>query len=152
MSMDDDKTEPVTVDVVAVTATIVAAFVRSNAIPAAAVPDLIASVSSALRSILQPPALREPEPVPAVNRKRSVFPDYIVCLEDGKKLKSLKRHLRARFSMTPEEYRAKWGLDPDYPMVAPNYAAQRSLVAKSAGFGRKPTARPQGESPPSLES
>ncbi|MGX5844165.1 MucR family transcriptional regulator [Mesorhizobium sp. ArgA1] len=141
MSMDDDKTEQATVDVVALTSAIVAAFVRGNATPAASLPDLIASVSSALTGILQPPAFREPELVPAVDRKRSVFPDYIICLEDGEKLKSLKRHLRAHFGMTPEEYRAKWGLDPDYPMVAPNYAAQRSLLAKSTGFGRNPPAQ-----------
>ncbi|TGS19042.1 transcriptional regulator [Mesorhizobium sp. M2E.F.Ca.ET.209.01.1.1] len=119
------------------TADIVAAYVQMNAVPATGLPDLIASVNSALRGIGRPSKATEPELIPAVNPKRSVFPDYIVCLEDGKKFKSLKRHLSVHYGLTPEEYRSKWTLARDYPMVAPNYAAQRSALAKSSGLGRK---------------
>ena len=118
------------------TADIVSAYVGNNPVPAAQLPELIASVSGAVLklggSIAQPAA----EPlVPAVNPKRSIFPDHIICLEDGKKFKSLKRHLRTDFGLSPDEYRAKWGLPADYPMVAPNYSATRSALAKSSGLG-----------------
>ncbi|RUV39564.1 MULTISPECIES: MucR family transcriptional regulator, partial [unclassified Mesorhizobium] len=105
-------------------------------------PDLIASVNL---SLLKIGGSAEPETsaqAPAVNPKRSVFPDYIICLEDGKRFKSLKRHLHVHYGLTPDQYRAKWGLKPEYPMVAPNYAAQRSTLAKASGLGRKPTAKP----------
>ncbi|MGX7876991.1 MucR family transcriptional regulator [Mesorhizobium sp. ORM6] len=119
------------------TADIVAAYVQKNAIPAARLPELIASVNSAFSGLIQPVEVPPPALVPAVNPKRSVFPDYIVCLEDGKKFKSLKRHLNVHFGLSPDEYRSKWGLSRDYPMVAPNYAAQRSVLARSLGLGRK---------------
>ncbi|TGQ22541.1 MucR family transcriptional regulator, partial [Mesorhizobium sp. M00.F.Ca.ET.216.01.1.1] len=99
---------------------------------------IIESVNSSLSKIGGPAEPETPAQAPAVNPKRSVFPDYIICLEDGKKFKSLKRHLSVDFGLTPEEYREKWGLKPDYPMVAPNYAAQRSTLAKAAGLGRNP--------------
>ncbi|TGP50877.1 transcriptional regulator [bacterium M00.F.Ca.ET.230.01.1.1] len=124
------------------TADIVSAYVSKNPVPVASLPELIESVNSSLSKIGQP---AEPEKLaqpPAVNPKRSVFPDYIICLEDGKKFKSLKRHLGVHYGLTPNEYREKWGLKPEYPMVAPNYAAQRSALAKSSGLGRKPAAKP----------
>lgn len=124
------------------TAEIVAAYVSNNSIAAADLPALITSVFSALTSTTSA-AQAEPEPeplVPAVPVKKSVSDDYITCLEDGKKFKSLKRHLRTHYDLTPEEYRAKWKLPADYPMVAPNYAAARSALAKTMGLGRKPGA------------
>jgi predicted transcriptional regulator len=124
------------------TADIVSAYVSKNAVPVASLPDLIESVNSSLSKIRQPTEPEKPAQEPAVNPKRSVFPDYIICLEDGKKFKSLKRHLSTHYGLTPDEYRQKWGLKQDYPMVAPNYAAQRSALAKSAGLGRKPAAKP----------
>ncbi|WP_366510964.1 MucR family transcriptional regulator [Mesorhizobium sp.] len=140
-TIEDEKTELSAADLSSLTADIVSAYVRANAMPVDALPDLIASVNSALRGIVQPFSTEEPDLVPAVSRKRSVFPDYIVCLEDGRKLKSLKRHLRTHFNLTPDEYRAKWGLSADYPMVAANYAAHRSVIAKSVGLGRKTAGR-----------
>ncbi|TIO83335.1 MAG: transcriptional regulator [Mesorhizobium sp.] len=122
------------------TADIVAAFVKNNAVPVADLPDLISSVNSALVSLVQPAVVEQPTPIPAVNPKKSVFPDYIISLEDGRKFKSMKRHL-GLLGMTPDEYRAKWGLARDYPMVAPSYAAQRSELAKSIGLGRKAGAK-----------
>ncbi|RWA73996.1 MucR family transcriptional regulator [Mesorhizobium sp.] len=124
------------------TADIVSAYVSNNSVPVASLPDLIESVNSSLSKIGGPIAPETPAQAPAVNPKRSVFPDYIICLEDGKKFKSLKRHLGVHYGLTPDEYREKWGLKPDYPMVAPNYAAQRSTLAKAAGLGRKPAAKP----------
>ena len=101
-------------------------------------PTLIAEVHRALSSTHSGTSEPEPEPLkPAVNPKRSVFPDYIVCLEDGKKFKSLKRHLRTHYDLSPEEYRDKWSLPADYPMVAPNYAAARSALAKKMGLGQQ---------------
>ncbi|MCH4560975.1 MucR family transcriptional regulator [Mesorhizobium jarvisii] len=135
--MSDAETETRNADVLGLTADIVAAYVQNNPVPAIGLPDLIASVNSALLGIGQPSKPAELELIPAVNPKRSVFPDYIVCLEDGKRFKSLKRHLNVHYGLTPEEYRSKWGLTRDYPMVAPNYAAQRSALAKSSGLGRK---------------
>ena len=123
------------------TAQIVAAHVAHNAVPAETLPDLIRSVYATLAQIDTPTA--EPERAqPAVPIKRSVFPDYIVCLNDGKKLKMLKRHLMNAYGMTPDQYREHWGLPRDYPMVAPNYAAQRSTLAKGIGLGRKRPAAP----------
>jgi len=118
------------------TADVVSAYVSNNQLPAASLPDLIASVHLSLSGLNQPvAALAEPQ-TPAVNPKRSVFPDYIVSLEDGRKFKSMKRHL-GLLGMTPDQYRAKWGLPHDYPMTAPSYAAQRSQLAKASGLGRK---------------
>ena len=121
------------------TVEIVAAFVRGNVMPAGDVPGLIASVYDSLKNLQSgavPAAPVVKELVPAVPAKKSVFADYIVCLEDGKRFKSLKRHLRSSYNMTPDDYRAKWGLPSDYPMVAPNYAAARSELAKKIGLGR----------------
>ncbi len=124
-------------DVLRMAVDIVAAYVSNNTVPASQVPEVITTIYGSLNS-LGSGAEATPEPAkPAVSVRRSVTPDYIVCLEDGKKLKMLKRHLRAAYDMSPEEYRAKWGLAADYPMVAPNYAAQRSAFAKKIGLGRK---------------
>ena len=123
------------------TASIVSAYVANNPVPAANLAELIATVHSA---VVRLPREQEPvvEPlVPAVNPKRSVHGDYIICLEDGKKFKSLKRHLMSSYGLTPDEYRTKWGLPHDYPMVAPNYSAARSQLAKALGLGRKPAAK-----------
>lgn len=119
------------------TADIVSAYVSKNVLPAQQIPEVINTVFSSLTGLNGTPreAPAEP-PKPAVPIRKSVTPEYIVCLEDGKKLKMLKRHLRSTYGMTPDEYRAKWSLPPDYPMVAPNYAAQRSDFAKKIGLGR----------------
>ena len=124
-------------------ADIVAAYLANNSIRAGEIPSLIASVHGALISALTD-KVEEPqvELKPAVSIKKSVTPDAIICLEDGKSFKSLKRHLATKYGMTPAEYRAKWGLPRDYPMVAPNYAAARSALARGMGLGRKPTAAP----------
>ncbi len=125
-------------EILRMTAQIVAAYVGHNEISGAKIPDVIRSVYSALKALASGEGAGQQEPPkPAVPIRRSVTPDYIICLEDGKKLKMLKRHLRTTYGMTPEEYRAKWGLPADYPMVAPNYAAQRSQFAKKIGLGRK---------------
>lgn len=136
LSNIDDKT------VIELTADIVSAYVGNNPLPASGLPELIASVSASVRKLAGAAVTESPSLVPAVNPKKSVFPDYIVCLEDGKKFKSLKRHLRTDYGLSPDDYRAKWGLPPDYPMVAPSYSATRSALAKSTGLGRKPAAPP----------
>ena len=121
------------------TADIVSAYVSNNSVSAGEIPGLINQVHSALMRVSVGQSEAQPEPLkPAVSVKKSITPDYLVCLEDGKKFKSLKRHLRTQYNMTPETYREKWGLPPDYPMVAPNYSATRSALAKSSGLGRKP--------------
>ena len=121
------------------TVKIVAAQVQNTTIPAAELPNLIRTVHSALAGLADgAPLPAEPEELkPAVPVKRSVTPDYIVCLEDGRKLKMLKRHLKTAYNMSPDQYRARWGLPPDYPMVAPNYANQRSSLAKRIGLGKR---------------
>ena len=120
------------------TANIVSAYVSNNTVASAEIPNLIAQVFSALMRISSGQTAPPAEPLkPAVAVKRSVTPEYIVCLEDGKKFKSLKRHLRTQYGITPEQYREKWGLPPDYPMVAPNYAAARSQLAKQMGLGQQ---------------
>jgi predicted transcriptional regulator len=118
------------------TADVVAAYVSNNPVQVGDLPNLIADVHSALSRVGGSEPAPVEKPKPAVNPKKSVFDDYIICLEDGKKFKSLKRHLSV-LGMTPDEYRAKWGLPRDYPMVAPNYAATRSALAKTNGLGRK---------------
>ncbi len=121
---------------VAVAADIVAAYVSHNAVPLPMLTSLIAEVHQALlglRGTQEPVAIPL---VPAVPVKRSIYPDYVICLEDGKKFKSLKRHLRSRYDMTPDEYRRKWNLPADYPMVSPNYAARRSELARGMGLGQ----------------
>ena len=120
-------------------ADIVSAFVSNNSVPTAELPALIGSVHQALNTLANgsaQQAVEEPK-APAVSIKKSVQPDYIVCLEDGKRFKSLKRHLRTTYNMTPDQYRAKWRLPHDYPMVAPNYAAARSNLAKQIGLGAR---------------
>jgi predicted transcriptional regulator len=119
-------------------AEIVAAYVSNNSVRISELPGLIVEVHRALNGTHAVANEPEPEPLnPAVNPKRSVFPDYIVCLEDGKRFKSLKRHLRTHHDLAPEEYREKWGLAHDYPIVAPNYASARSALAKKIGLGQK---------------
>ncbi|WP_019998233.1 Ros/MucR family transcriptional regulator [Aureimonas ureilytica] len=118
------------------TAEVVAAYVSKNSLPVSDLPSLILDVHSALSQAgVEPPAPQAEKPKPAVSVKRSVTDDYIVCLEDGKKFKSLKRHLMTHYNMSPEDYREKWDLPSDYPMVAPNYAAARSRLAKQMGLG-----------------
>jgi len=125
---------------VTLTADIVAAHVSNNSVSVGDVSQLIANVHAALSTLAAPQPAEEPQPEPAVSVRASVKPDYIICLEDGKKLKMLKRHLMTHYQMTPDEYRARWNLPADYPMVAPNYAEQRRTLAKSIGLGRKPKA------------
>jgi len=128
------RDQEVFTEMLELTTEIVAAHVGNNPIAATELPGLIQSVYRTLVSVGTSPAAVE-RPKPAVPVKRSVFPDYIVCLEDGKKLKMLKRHLKTSYDMTPEEYRERWGLAADYPMVAPNYAQHRSNLAKEIGLG-----------------
>ena len=123
--------------------TLVGAYVSHNALSAGDLPALIAQVHQTLVSLGAPaPVEATPELKPAVPIKKSITPEYLICLEDGRKFKSLKRHLRTEYDMSPEEYRARWGLPPDYPMVAPSYSEARSQLAKSIGLGRKPVAAP----------
>lgn len=136
-----DMSEPIATrheTLIELTADLVAAYVSNNPVPAGELPNLIADVHAALGRV---GTIEEPAPVekqkPAINPKRSIQDDYIVCLEDGKKFKSLKRHLMTHYNMTPDQYREKWSLDPTYPMVAPNYASARSQLAKTMGLGRK---------------
>ncbi len=130
--MPDDKPSA---ELLELTTKIVAAHVSHNAMPAADLPRLIATVHETLATV--GPEEAAPRPEPAVSIKQSVKPEYIVCLDDGKKFKMLKRHLRSTYDMSPDEYRQRWGLPADYPMVAPNYAALRSKLAKKIGLGRK---------------
>jgi len=129
---DATKTE----DILALTAKIVAAHVSNNTVPLSDLPGLIHQVHQALSGVGSGAATAV-RPQPAVPVKKSVLPDYIVCLEDGKKLKMLKRHLKTAYNLTPEQYRERWALPPDYPMVAPNYAKQRSQLARDLGLGTK---------------
>ena len=124
-------------DLLALTTEIVAAHVSNNTVAVGDLPQLINQVYQSLSSIGKAPAPTAERPQPAVSVKRSVHPDYIICLEDGKKLKMLKRHLKTAYDMTPDEYRERWSLPPDYPMVAPNYARQRSKLAKEIGLGTR---------------
>jgi len=117
------------------TVDIASAFVSNNSIPAAELPDLIQTIYKTLASLGQPETTEPEKPRPVVPIKKSVTPDYIICLEDGKRLKMLKRHLGTAYNMTPDEYRQRWGLPADYPMVAPNYAKRRSVLAKKIGLG-----------------
>jgi predicted transcriptional regulator len=138
MSVGPDSAGPSGEDLLRLGAGIVAAYVSRNAVSTEAVPDIIRTVHQTLEQISRgaPAPQAEERPKPAVPIGRSVQHDYIVCLEDGKKLKMLKRYLRSRYNMSPDEYRRRWGLPPDYPMVAPAYAARRSDFAKKIGLGR----------------
>ena len=137
--MDESK-----LSVIEMAAEIVSAYIGNNSVASDQLPDLIRQVHGALANVSSgapeaPPAKLEP----AVSIRKSITPDFLICLEDGRTFKSLKRHLRTKYNISPEEYRAKWGLPKDYPMVAPNYAASRSALAKSMGLGqggRKPAA------------
>jgi predicted transcriptional regulator len=149
---DSMGNEPTTTDqnVVGLTADLVAAFVSNNSISATDLPGLIASIHTAITALSAPAPEPEAEkPVPPVSIRKSVTPDYIISLEDGRQYKSLKRHLSGR-GLTPAEYRTKWGLPHDYPMVAANYAALRSELAKSMGLGRK-AAEARAEAAPQLK-
>ncbi|HET6468039.1 MAG TPA: MucR family transcriptional regulator [Geminicoccaceae bacterium] len=129
-------------ELLSLTTEIVASHVSNNSVAAGDLPQLIKLVYSSLANQGMVEEVEQPEkPVPAVPVRKSVMPDYIICLEDGKKLKMLKRHLKTRYNMTPDEYRKRWGLADDYPMVAPAYAEQRSSLAKKLGLGTKPRAR-----------
>ena len=123
---------------VELTASIVSAYLSNNPTPASEIPNLISQVHAALMRVSTGRVEAPLEPAkPAVSLKKSITPDYLICLEDGKKFKSLKRHLRTQYNMTPEQYREKWSLPPDYPMVAPNYAQARSQLAKQMGLGQQ---------------
>jgi predicted transcriptional regulator len=124
-------------DLLALTTEIVAAHVSNNTVAVSDLPQLINQVYQSLAGIGKAPTATVERPLPAVNVKRSVHPDYIVCLEDGKKLKMLKRHLKTAYNLSPDDYRERWNLAPDYPMVAPNYARQRSKLAKEIGLGTR---------------
>src|SRR3954470_8079426 len=146
-SMNEHQTTP---NYIALAAEIVSAFVSHNSVPAAELPALIGAVHDALTKVVSGAVQRAPEEPkePAVPIKRSVQPDYVICLEDGKRFKSLKRHLRTVYDLTPDQYRVKWGLPADYPMTAPNYAAARSEMAKSMGLGQKRRSEPVVEAQP----
>lgn len=124
-------------EILSLTTNIVAAHVSNNSVAVNDLPKLIREVYETLTQVEQGGQVTSERPTPAVSVKKSVTPDYIICLEDGKKLKMLKRHLKTAYNMTPEEYRDKWGLPADYPMVAPNYAKQRSRLAKEIGLGTR---------------
>jgi predicted transcriptional regulator len=125
-------------ELVSITASIVAAYVSNNSVSSGELPTLIAETHAALsRAAGKVVPVEREESKPKIAVKKSVMPDYIICLEDGKKFKSLKRHLRTHYDMSPEEYREKWGLPHDYPMVAPNYAQARSQLAKKMGLGMR---------------
>jgi predicted transcriptional regulator len=130
---------PAETNVLGLTAQIVSAHVSNNSVTSDALPSLIQEVYKTLTGVGKEPAQPE-KPQPAVPVKKSVFADHIVCLEDGKKLKMLKRHLKTAYNMSPDEYRERWGLGSEYPMVAPNYAKHRSALAKKIGLGTKPRA------------
>jgi predicted transcriptional regulator len=130
-------TGPVEVDLLGLTTEIVAAHVSNNNVAVGDLPALINQVYRSLATIGVPVEPVAEKPQPAVAVKKSIYPDYIICLEDGKKLKMLKRHLKTAYGLSPDEYRERWGLAADYPMVAPNYALQRSRLAKDIGLGTR---------------
>ena len=132
-SQEDNNRE----ELLGLTSEIVAAHVSNNTVAVSDLTDLIERVYKSLASVGAEQEPRADRPVPVVPAKQSVTPDYIICLEDGKKLKMLKRHLKTASNLTPEEYRERWGLPPDYPMVSPNYAKQRSRLAKEIGLGTR---------------
>ena len=133
-SIKNDREE--TTILIELTSEVISAYVSNNSVSTTELPNLIRDVHTVFGSI-DASTMAKPELKPAVNPKKSVFRDYIICLEDGKKFKSLKRHLTSHFSMSPAEYREKWGLAPDYPMVAPSYSEKRSSLAREKGLGRK---------------
>ncbi|MFY9291486.1 MAG: MucR family transcriptional regulator [Methylorubrum rhodinum] len=147
MSLEDGPDD----DYVSLTVDLVSAFVGHNSLAAAELPGLIVAVHGALAALASRSAEPEaPAPTPAVSIKRSIQQDYLICLEDGKKFKSLKRHLRTRYNLSPDEYRARWNLPDDYPMVAPSYAQTRSELARTMGLGQQRRKWP-GKNPPGGE-
>jgi len=124
-------------EVLTLTSQIVASYLSGNTIPANEIPALIERIYKSLTTVGSPAGNLADRPQPAVSIKKSVTPDFIICLEDGKKLKMLKRHLKSAYNLTPEMYRERWGLPSDYPMVAPNYAEKRSKLAKNIGLGKR---------------
>ncbi|MER9441501.1 MucR family transcriptional regulator [Mesorhizobium sp. M0340] len=138
-------------DTVSIAADIVAAYVSNNPLPVGELPKLIADIHAALKGIGTPAVEPMIKQEPAVSIRKSVTPDFIICLEDGKKFKSLRRHLQ-HFDLTPDQYRQKWNLPADYPMVAPNYAATRSALAKASGLGRKAAAPPAAAEKPKRDA
>ena len=131
-------------DLLGLTAEIVSAHVSNSPVSVADLPILIQEVYRTLNNVGQPAPAAPERPQPAVPIKKSITPEYLICLEDGKKLKMLKRHLKTSFNLTPDQYRERWGLGSDYPMVAPNYTKHRSSLAKRIGLGTKPRGRPPG--------
>ena len=131
-------------DLLGLTAEIVSAHVSNNPVSISDLPNLIQEVYRTLANMGQPQVAPAEKQQPAVPIKKSVTPEFLICLEDGKKLKMLKRHLKTAFNLTPDQYREKWGLSQDYPMVAPNYTKHRSSLAKRIGLGTKPRGRPPG--------
>ena len=149
--MSDANTD---ISLIEMAAEIVSAYVRNNSVPASDLPSLLQSVHSSLGSIVngpKPEATKEPQQ-PKVSVKKSITEDFIVCLEDGKRFKSLKRHLYSEHGLSPQEYRAKWGLSKEYPMVAPSYANARSSLAKSLGLGRKAAVPAEAAAAPAAPS
>lgn len=136
--MNEDNPKPAA-DLIGLTTEIVAAYVSNNAVPRPELLRLIADTHAAIAGLVgvKAPDQAEEKPVPAVPVRKSVTRDFLICLEDGKKFKSLKRHLATSYGLTPDQYRQKWNLPADYPMVAPSYSASRSALAKSSGLGRK---------------
>jgi predicted transcriptional regulator len=135
---DTNDTDVKASEVLGLTTEIVAAHVSNNTVAMSDLPTLIEQVYKTLSNVGKGAEPTGERPTPAVALRKSVTPDYIICLEDGKKLKMLKRHLKTAYNMTPDEYRERWGLPSDYPMVAPNYAKQRSKLAKAIGLGTRP--------------
>jgi len=136
--MTDENLPPIDEEeILRMTTDIVSSFLTHNSVPADSIPDLIRSVHATMGEISGSSAKPEPKSKPAIPVSKSITDEHIVCLEDGKKLKMLKRHLMTHYGMTPEDYRAKWGLPNDYPMVAPNYAEKRRQLAKAIGLGKK---------------
>lgn len=146
--MTDENPKPET-DLIALTTDLVAAYVSNNPVPAGELPRLITDIHAAIADAAAGAVPQQPEEklVPAVSVRKSVTPDFLICLEDGKKFKSLKRHLATHYGLTPDQYRQKWNLPADYPMVAPSYSAARSALAKSMGLGRKAAPAPEPEGP-----
>jgi len=130
-------TEQSKAELLEMTTDIVSSFIANNPIAASGLPDLIKTVHDTVQELVSDAPVAPPRPDPAVPISKSITPDHIICLEDGRKLKMLKRYLRSRYELTPDEYRTRWGLPSDYPMVAPNYAKRRSAFAKEIGLGRK---------------
>ncbi len=137
--MDTDKKEPVGDNILEMATKIVSGYVSKNPVSSAELPEIIQAVHKTLISLSKTERSKLLTQKPAVATEDSITEDYIICLEDGKKLKMLKRHLRSKFGLTPDQYRAKWNLPPSYPMVAPGYAIKRSKLAKEIGLGRKAT-------------